>query len=42
MKDRQIDIMGIVNLTDDSYFEQSRRADGRFARFFIRKNQRKI
>ena len=27
MKDRQIDIMGIVNLTDDSYFEQSRCAD---------------
>lgn len=24
MKDRHIDIMGIVNLTDDSYFEQSR------------------
>ena len=24
MKDRQIDIMGIVNLTDDSYFAQSR------------------
>lgn len=26
-KDRHIDIMGIVNLTDDSYFEQSRCAD---------------
>ena len=26
-KDRHIDIMGVVNLTDDSYFEQSRCAD---------------
>lgn len=26
-KDRKIDIMGIVNLTDDSYFAESRCAD---------------